>query len=169
MEGSEATEVMGIVVPNEITLAQLVTYCILPTGMELDVDSAFLWHLPRIEDSSEPDKTKWKVEEIPDKIPHGFLFKVKCSSLHDGSMKQMVHCRFGSVMMHFSLAPDACLERLKSRLSAWMEARGQGPDWTVEGPDREAVDFGNVYEVIPRVQEVPVRVFLKQLEISVVP
>jgi hypothetical protein len=95
MEGSEVTEVMGIVVPNEITLAQLVTYCILPTGMELDVDSAFYWHLPRIEDSSEPDKTKWKVEEVPDKIPHGFLFKVRCSSLHDGSTKQLAHCRFG--------------------------------------------------------------------------
>jgi hypothetical protein len=169
MEGSEVTEVMGIVVPNEITLAQLITYCVLPTGMELDVDSAFYWHLPRIEDSSEPDKTKWMVEEVPDKIPHGFLFKVRCSSLHDGSTKQMAHCRFGSVMMHFSLAPDACLERLKNRLSAWMESRGQGPDWIVEGPDREAVDFGNVYEVISRVPEVPIRVFLKQLEVSLIP
>jgi hypothetical protein len=103
MEGSEATEVMGIVVPNEITLAQLVTYLVLPTGIELDVDSAFYWHLPRIEDPSEPDKTKWKVEEVPDKIPHGFLFKVRCSSLHDGSTKQLAHCRFGSVLMHFSM------------------------------------------------------------------
>jgi hypothetical protein len=128
MEGSEATEEMGVVVPNEITLAQLVTFCVLPTGMELDVDSAFYWHLPRLEDKSEKDKSKWKVDEIPDKIPLGFLLKVKCSSLHDGSTKQLAHCRFGTVTMHFSLAPDACLERLKNRLSAWMQSRGQGPD-----------------------------------------
>jgi hypothetical protein len=50
-----------------------------------------------------------------------------------------------------------------------MQSRGQGPDWTVEGSDREAVDFGNVYEVIPRVREVPIRIFLKQLEAFPVP
>jgi hypothetical protein len=138
--------------------------------MELDVDSAFYSHLPRIEDKSEKDKSKWKVEdEVPDKIPLGFTFKVKCSSLHDGSMKQLAHCRFGAIAMHFSLAPGARLERLKGRLSAWMQLRGQGPDWTVEGPDKEAIDFGNVYEVIPRVREEPIRDFLKQLETSLIP
>jgi hypothetical protein len=169
MEGTALTEVMGIVIPNEITLAQLVTYCVLPTGMELDVESAFLWHLPRIEDPDEKDKSKWKVEEVPDKIPLGFTFKVKCSSLHDGSTKQMARCRWGSVVMHFSMPSNARLERLKDRLSAWMNSRRQGPDWTVEGPDKEAIDFGHEYEVIPRVQEAPIRIFLKQFEISVVP
>jgi hypothetical protein len=170
MEGSAATEVMGIIIPNEITLDQLVTYCVLPTGMELDVDSVFYWHLTRIEDKSEKDKSKWRVEgEVPNEIPHGFLFRIKCSSLHDGSRKRLAHCRFGSVIMHFSLAPDECLERLKARLSAWMEARGQGPDWTVEGPDREAVDFEYLYEVTPRIHEDPIRVFLKQWEVMVLP
>jgi hypothetical protein len=117
MEGTEFTEVMGIVIPNEITLAQLVTYCVLPTGMELDVDSAFYWYLPRIEDRNEKDKSKWRVEEVPDKIPLGFTFKVKCSSLHDGSTKRLAHCQLGDIRMHFSLAPDAKLERLKGRLS----------------------------------------------------
>jgi hypothetical protein len=128
MEGSEVTEVMGVVIPNEITLAQLVTYCVLPTGMELDVDSAFYWYLPRVEDRNEKDKSRWKVEEIPDKIPLGFTLKVKCSSLHDGSTKQLAHCRLGDVLMHFSLAPDAKLERLKGRLSEWLRLRGQGAD-----------------------------------------
>jgi hypothetical protein len=170
MDGTAFTEVMGIVIPNEITLAQLVTYCVLPTGMELDVDSAFYWHLPRIEDKSEKDKSKWKVEgAVPDKIPHGFTSKVKCSSLHDGSTKQLAHCQFGAVIMHFSLAPDAHLDRLKTRLSAWMESRGQGPDWTVEGPDREAIDFTHEYEVVPSAVEIPIRVFLKQLETTLVP
>jgi hypothetical protein len=169
MEGTAFTEVMGIVIPNEITLAQLVTYCVLPTGMELDVDSAFLWHLFRIEDKDEKDKSKWKVEEVPDKIPVGFTFKVKCSSLHDGSTKQMARCRWGSVVMYFSMPSNARLERLKDRLSAWMNSRRQGPDWTVDGPDNEAIDFGHEYDVIPRVQEVPIRIFLKQFEVSVVP
>jgi hypothetical protein len=71
--------------------------------------------------------------------------------------------------MHFSLAPDAKLERLKGRLAEWMRVRGQGPEWTVEGPDKEEVDFGHVYEVIPLVQEFPIRVFLKQLETTLVP
>jgi hypothetical protein len=169
MDGTEFTEVMGIVIPNEITLAQLITYCVLPTGMELDVDSAFYWHLPRVEDRNEKDKSRWKVEEIPGKIPLGFTFKVKCSSLHDGSTKQLAHCRLGDVLMHFSLAPDARLERLKGRLSEWMRLRGQSADWTVEGPYKEVIDFGHVYEVIPLVQESPIRVFLKQLETTLIP
>jgi hypothetical protein len=98
MEGTEYSELMGVVIPNEITLAQLVTYFVLPTGIELDVASAFFWYLPRVEDLAEKDKSKWKVEEIPDKIPSGFTLKVKCSSLRDGSDKRLAHCRFGDAL-----------------------------------------------------------------------
>jgi hypothetical protein len=39
----------------------------------------------------------------------------------------------------------------------------------VEGPDREATDFEFEYEVIPIEREVPLRVFLKQAELEVMP
>jgi hypothetical protein len=170
MEGTEYSEVMGVTVPNEVTLAQLVAYWILPTGIELDVDSVFYWHLPRTEDKNEKDKTKWKVEgEIPLEIPMGFPLRVKCSSLREGSTKRIAHCRFGDALMNFSMPPDASLERLKGRISEWMRIQGQGPDWTIEGSDREAIDFGHEYGVIPLAPEVPIRVFLKQLETTLVP
>jgi hypothetical protein len=156
---------MAITVPNEITLAQLVTYCILPSGIQLDVSSVFYWNLLRIQDKSKADKTKWTVQEIPDEIPIGFSLRVKCSSLRENSTKKMVNCRYGSVLLPFAMPDDALLGRLKERVADWMNQRGQGPDWTIEGGDREQIEFDYEYEVISAIREVPVKIYLKQLEL----
>jgi hypothetical protein len=50
-----------------------------------------------------------------------------------------------------------------------MNERGQGPDWTVEGEDDETIDSEWEYEVIPFEVEKPVKIFLKQEELEVMP
>jgi hypothetical protein len=50
-----------------------------------------------------------------------------------------------------------------------MNQSGQGPDWTIEGSDNEEIDFEWEYEVIPTVREVPLRIFVKQTELQVLP
>jgi hypothetical protein len=50
-----------------------------------------------------------------------------------------------------------------------MNQSGQGPDWTIDRPDAEAIDFEYEFEVIPLVREVPVRIFLKHAELQVMP
>jgi hypothetical protein len=169
MEGTSISEPSEIQAPHEITLSQLVTYFILPTGIQLDVDSTFYWNLRRFEDKTEKDKTKWKVEQIPIPIPSGFNLRVKCNTLHDHSTKKMARVRFGSYSMSFAMPEDAILERLKERVADWMNRSGQGPDWTVDGSNQEAIDFSFEYEVIPVEREVPVRIFLKQTELEVMP
>jgi predicted ABC-type sugar transport system permease subunit len=52
MENTPLGEPVVIQAPNEITLAQLVTFFILPSGIQLDVGSVFYWNLLRIEDKS---------------------------------------------------------------------------------------------------------------------
>jgi hypothetical protein len=95
MEKNPIGDPVEIFAPNEISLAQLVTYIILPTGIQLDAGSVFYWNLREIEDPSKADKSKKTLEEIPDKIPQGFNLRVKCSSLHDRSTKKMAHVRYG--------------------------------------------------------------------------
>jgi hypothetical protein len=168
IEKTQFSEPVEIFAPNEISLAQLLTYFILPTGIQLDVGSVFYWNLREIEDTSR-DKTKRKIEEIPDKIPLGFNLRVKCSSLHENSMKRMARCKFGSVLMCFAMAGNATLGRLKERMKDWMRQRGQGEDWTIAGPDNEAIDFEWEYQVEAIEREQPVKIFLKQAELEVMP
>jgi hypothetical protein len=87
IEKSKFSDAVEIFAPNEISLAQLVTYFILPTGIQSDVGSVFHWNLREIEDTSKADKTKRTLEQIPDKIPPGFNLRVKCSSLHENSLR----------------------------------------------------------------------------------
>jgi hypothetical protein len=150
--------------PNEITLAQLVTYFILPSGIQLDVGSVFYWNLQEI-----GEKPNRRLEEIPQTIPPGFNLRVKCSSLREASTKKMAHAKFGAAHMTFAMAPNAILGRLKERVADWMRQSGQGSDWTIEGPDNEEVDFEWEYEVTPVVREAPVRIYLKQTELEVMP
>jgi hypothetical protein len=84
-------------------------------------------------------------------------------------MKKMARARFGSALMNFVMPEDAQLGRLKERVADWMNQRGQDLEWTIEGGDREAIDFSFEYEVVPSVREVPVRIFLKQAELRVLP
>jgi hypothetical protein len=71
--------------------------------------------------------------------------------------------------MPFLMPSNATLGRLKERLTDWMNQQGQGRDWTIEGSDREAIDFSFEYEVIPSIQEVPLKIYLKQIEITLAP
>jgi hypothetical protein len=71
--------------------------------------------------------------------------------------------------MDFAMLPIDTLGRLKERVTDWMNQSGQGLDWTIDRPDNEAIDFEWEYEVIPSVREVPLRIFLKQTELQVLP
>jgi hypothetical protein len=50
-----------------------------------------------------------------------------------------------------------------------MAERGQGPEWTIEGDDREDIDFEFVYEIVPLEVERPVKIFLTQVELEAMP
>jgi hypothetical protein len=68
-------------IPNEITLAQLVSAFIIPSGFDrLDSNTLFLWTLEIVEDKSERDKTKKKVIQIPYRIPPGFNLRVMANT-----------------------------------------------------------------------------------------
>jgi hypothetical protein len=71
--------------------------------------------------------------------------------------------------MDFAMPPKDTIGRLKERVADWMNQSGQGPNWTIDGPDNEAIDFEWEYEVIPSNCEVPLRIFLKQAEMQVMP
>jgi hypothetical protein len=71
--------------------------------------------------------------------------------------------------MVFAMPPNDTLGRLKERVADWMNQSGQGPAWTIEGPNHEVIDFEWEYEVIPSDVEVPLRIFLKQAEFQVMP
>jgi hypothetical protein len=165
MQNTAVTEQIVINAPNEITLAQLVTFFILPLDLEFDVGSVFYWNLLQIRDESSSNPDKMTVQEIPMKITVGFTLRVKCSSLHDNSEKKMAHCRWETILMPFQMHKDDTLGRLKQRMAEWMRLQGQGSDWTIEGPDREAIDFNHTYEIVPVSVEVPTTIFLKQLEV----
>jgi hypothetical protein len=169
MENKPIGEPEVIQAPNEITLAQLVTFFILPTGIQLDVGSVFYWNLLRIEDKSMKDKTVWQVEEIPALIPVGFNLRVKCSSLRDGAVKVMAHAHYGSAHMAFAMMPNDTVGKLKARAIEWMNQSDHGMNWTIDRPDAEVIDFEWDYEIIESVHEAPVRIFIKQLELEVLP
>jgi hypothetical protein len=99
-------EPVEILAPNEITLAQLVTYFILPYGIQLDVGSVFYWNPQEV-----GDKPNRRIEEIPRTIPPGFNLRVKCSSLREASTKKMAHAKFGSARMTFAMPPNEVMGR----------------------------------------------------------
>jgi hypothetical protein len=169
IEKTQFSEPVEIFAPNEISLAQLVTYFILPTGIQLDVGSVFHWNLREIEDPSKADKSKRRIESIPDRIPPGFNLRVKNSSLHENSRKQIARCKFGSVPMFFAMPEAATIERLNERVVDWMRQPGQGEDWTIAGSDQDQIDLDAEYQVDPVEREVPIRIFLKQAELEVMP
>jgi hypothetical protein len=58
MEKTAVGEPKQIFAPHEITLAQLVSYFILPETRDLDVGTVFYWRLEEVVDESKADKTK---------------------------------------------------------------------------------------------------------------
>jgi hypothetical protein len=105
-----------IFAPNEITLAQLVTYYILPFGRDLDVNTVLYWCLEEVEEKTTKDKTKRTLVQIPHRIPMGFVLRVKASTLRDNSTKRMARCKYGSVPMCFAMSGDAAVDRLTDRV-----------------------------------------------------
>jgi hypothetical protein len=159
-------EPIDILAPNEISLAQLVTYFILPAGRDFDVSSVFFWNLKEISADKE-DKTKIELKRIPSIIPNGFNLRVKCNTLRSASRKQMAHVKWGSAKMNFAMDPNEKMRRLKERVSDWMNQNGQGTDWTIDRPDDDDIVFSTEFEVVPLVRDVPIRIFLKQAELEV--
>jgi hypothetical protein len=145
-----------------------VTYFILPAGGHRGASTVFYWCLEEIEPKKGEDKTKRTVIDIPYNIPTGFVLGVKANTLRDGPYnKRMARCVFGPVPMCFAMNEDALLSELKRRAIGWMSQRGQGIDWTIEGPENEAIDFDHCYEVVPTTKEESVNIFLKQRAIEV--
>jgi hypothetical protein len=84
-------------------LAQLVTAFIIPSRGWWDLNTVFTWNLERFENKDEKDKTKWRVRDIPYKIPTGFNLRVSPNSLHEiPTEKRLTKCAFGAP--HFQLA-----------------------------------------------------------------
>jgi hypothetical protein len=50
-----------------------------------------------------------------------------------------------------------------------MNRSDQGMNWTINRPDAEAIDFEYDYEIIAAAHEAPVKIYLKQLELEVLP
>jgi hypothetical protein len=167
MQGTPVTELIVFRAPNEITLAQLVTYFILPLDLEFDVGSVFYWNLILEKDESSSNPDKKRVQVIPAKIPVVFTLRVKCSSLQDGSDKKMTHCRWQSITMPFQMHKNDALGRLKTRMAEWLRLQGQGGDWTIAGNDLEAIDFDHTYGISPIEVEAPVMIYLKQTQFQV--
>jgi hypothetical protein len=81
----------------------------------------------------------------------------------------MARCSFGIVPLFFAMPEDAPLGRLEERVADWMNQRGQGPDWMIEGGARERIEFDFEYGVIPSHRGPPVKIYLKQEELEVAP
>jgi hypothetical protein len=161
-------EPVQILAPNEITLAQLVAYFILPTGIQLDVGSVFYWNLKEIPDPSSTSG-KMMLEEFPYNITMGLNLRIKCNTLHENSTKRMVCCRYGSVPMCFAMPIDATVGRLRERVTDWMTQRGQPDNWILDRPENEAIDFDYEYPVTVEAREPVLTIFLKQKPIEVRP
>jgi hypothetical protein len=160
IEGTPIGDAVEIYAPNEITLAQLVSFFILPSGIDLDVGSVFYWNWRTVDS---------KLEKIPEKIPPNFCLRVKCNTLHDASLKKMARVRFEGLRMNFAMMPDETLGRLKGRVAEWMASNGQGPGWTIEGEDDSPIDFEREYQATLQIRMEPVKIYLKQKEIEVRP
>jgi hypothetical protein len=115
MEGSPVDAPTPIDIPNEINLAQLVTYFILPAGSDWDVSTVFYWSLEEIENKD--DKTKRTLIEIPMTIPVGFFLRVKANTLRDGPLsKRMAKCKWEATPICFMIEQDALVSDLKSKM-----------------------------------------------------
>jgi hypothetical protein len=169
MEKTPVCEPVEIDAPNEITLAQLVAYFVLPWGRDLDVSTVLYWCPEEIEGKSSSDKTKRTLVQVPYQIPMGLVLRVKANTLGENSTKKMARCKYGSVPMCFAMPEDATIGRLRERVADWMRQRNLGEDWTIEREEREIIDFGFCHEVVSSVREVPINICLKQREIEVMP
>jgi hypothetical protein len=95
-------EPVSVLISNEITLAQLVSAYIIPSGFEhLDSNTVFSWALEVVENNAKHDKTKRTVVDIPYKIPHGFNLRVLVDTLHADDDRRQVVCAYGVAKIRF--------------------------------------------------------------------
>lgn len=109
-------------VPNEITLAQLVSHVIIPAGDDqLGADTVFFWSLGVIPDPKSMDKTRSKVVEIPAIIPTGFNLRGMANTLHENmDGRKQVTCSFGTAQVRFTLHEGETIGKLATMAVGWM-------------------------------------------------
>jgi hypothetical protein len=155
-------------IPNEITLAQLVTYFILPAGGDWDVNMIFYWCFEEIENNAD---RKREIIEVPNSIPTGFVLRVKANTLRDAQDKRMARCIYGSIPMCFMIEQNATIAQLRARMIDWLTQRNQGDEWKFEWVinEGEAIDFDHVYAVVPLNTVTQLPIFLRQRPVDVSP
>jgi hypothetical protein len=164
MEGTPIDNPAPVDIPNEITLAQRVTFFILPAGGHGDVNTVFYWCPEEIVKDGRREYI-----EIPHNIPIGFVLRVKANTLHDVQDNRMAKCTYGSVPMCFMIDQRANVGQLKAREFDWMVQRNLGSDGTLDNApnDNEAIDFDLVYPVIAANADPQLTIFLRQRSIEV--
>jgi hypothetical protein len=91
-EKTPVCEPVPVDIPNEITLAQLVSSFIVPAGFEqVDANTVFFWTLEVISDPKSKDKTRNMVVQIPPRIPVGFNLRVMASFMRIWMVKGKSH------------------------------------------------------------------------------
>jgi hypothetical protein len=98
-------EPVPVVIPEEITLAQLVAHHILPAEFDnLDSNAVFKWSLKVSRDKTRSG-TKKRAKQIPGKFHAGQKLGVMASSLHTDSDRKQVTCTYGAAKIRFSFLP----------------------------------------------------------------
>jgi hypothetical protein len=151
-------------IPSEITLAQLVSTYILPSGFDRpDSNTAFQWTPEVVPDKSKSDKTKLKVIPVPRRIPPGSNRRVMANTLHaDDVGRKQATCVFGAARIPFTLHEGETVGRLAAMAIDWMKQRGRGDQWQIEGNPREAIDFEFEYRITAIHEVEEVTIYLKQ-------
>jgi hypothetical protein len=169
VEKTPVFEPIPVDIPNEMTLAQLVSASIIPSWFDrLDSDTVCLWTLEIVPDQSKKDKTKMKVIQIPRRITAGFNLRVLANTLHEeADGRKQVTCVFGSAKVRFTLHENETAGRLAAMAVDWMKQRGQGDQWKIEGNPREAIDFEFEYPITPVPRAEEVSILLKQSHMKV--
>jgi hypothetical protein len=146
-------------VPKEITLAQLVSFVVVPrVEGKFDASTVFQWCL-------EKDELDYA---IPYTVPTGYHLKVKANTVRLGDNdKRLVELAFQDTHFHLGMRPDAMLETLNQAVVENTMARGPGDQWYVEGSPREAIDFEYCYSVLPIPAVAEIDVFIKQMKYQV--
>jgi hypothetical protein len=169
MEKTPVGEPVPVDIPNEITLAQLATGYIVPSGHDrLDANTVFFSNLEIAPCSGKKDKTKREVVQIPQKIPVPFNMRAMANTLHERSDgRRVVQCAFGAARVNFTLKEDETVGKLSAVVANWMRQRRQGAEWFVEGNPREVIDFEFCYQIGPIPREEEITIFLKQRKMQV--
>jgi hypothetical protein len=146
-EKEEVAPPVQVLIPNEITLSQLVAYAIVPEYRgRFDINTCFKWCLEEIQVQQKKgekiDKTKREMVPIPMQFPEGFVLRVSASSIHkDDRGRRLVEVRYQGAHLYLTIRTDATIETLKTAIVNLMRERGLGDQWMTEREPHEAIDF----------------------------